>query len=199
MQFSKESAPKSGENCPISGRRKRRSILSRLWLSWFFRSAFCSTGPWTWLGSAPHSSPTTRAKRDAQHMFLQHRGAHAENQHKHKLIGPNFRQTFLTFMPGCRWVKKFLPTTGAAGKQTFRCRCPRFLARTSLTRRVFEKLRDGEATIRIKFAFLRGGGALGAERKIVPKTLFRGFQRAVFVGGGGNLNKWGGARTCRNN
>ena len=27
-----------GENCPISGRRKSRKILSRLWLSWFFRS-----------------------------------------------------------------------------------------------------------------------------------------------------------------
>ena len=25
-----------GENCPISGRRKKRRILSRLWLSWFF-------------------------------------------------------------------------------------------------------------------------------------------------------------------
>ena len=28
--------PKSGENCPISRRRKRRSMLPRLWLSWFF-------------------------------------------------------------------------------------------------------------------------------------------------------------------
>ena len=30
-------APKRGENCPISGRRKKRRILSRLWLSWFFQ------------------------------------------------------------------------------------------------------------------------------------------------------------------
>ena len=29
-------APKCGENCPISGRRKIRKSLSRLWLSWFF-------------------------------------------------------------------------------------------------------------------------------------------------------------------
>ena len=36
MQFSKEMAPKCGEICPISGQRKRRRILSRLWLSWFF-------------------------------------------------------------------------------------------------------------------------------------------------------------------
>ena len=37
VQFSKEIAPKCGENCPISGRRrKKRRILSRLWLSCFF-------------------------------------------------------------------------------------------------------------------------------------------------------------------
>ena len=38
VQFSKEMGPKYGEICPISGRRKKRRILSRLWLSWFFRS-----------------------------------------------------------------------------------------------------------------------------------------------------------------
>ena len=30
-EFSKEIAPKRGEICPISGRRKQRRILSRLW------------------------------------------------------------------------------------------------------------------------------------------------------------------------
>ena len=38
VQFSKEMAPKCGETCPISGQRKKHRILSRLWLSWFFRS-----------------------------------------------------------------------------------------------------------------------------------------------------------------
>ena len=38
VQFSKEIAPKCRENCPISGQRKKRRILSRLWLSGLFRS-----------------------------------------------------------------------------------------------------------------------------------------------------------------
>ena len=38
FSFSKKSPPKCGENCPISGRRKKRRILSRLWLSWLFWS-----------------------------------------------------------------------------------------------------------------------------------------------------------------
>ena len=42
--------------------------------------------------------------------------------------------------PGCRGVKKFLPTTGAAGKRTFQCGRPRCSARTSMTRRVAEKI-----------------------------------------------------------
>ena len=63
-----------------------------------------------------------------------------KKQHKHKLFGPDFPRTFLT-LPPCRpWVKKFLPITGAAEKRTFWCGRPRFLARTSMTRRVFEKL-----------------------------------------------------------
>ena len=37
-------------------------------------------------------------------------------------------------------VKKFLPTTGAAGKRIFQCGCPRFSAQTSMTRGVLEKL-----------------------------------------------------------
>ena len=63
-----------------------------------------------------------------------------KKQHKHKLFGPDFPRTFLTLTPGRPWVKKFLPITGAAEKRTFRCGRPRFLARTSMTQRVFEKL-----------------------------------------------------------
>ena len=59
-------------------------------------------------------------------------------QHKHKLVGPNFLRTFLTLTPGCPGVKKFLPTTRAAGKHTFWCGHPRFLVQTSMTRRVLE-------------------------------------------------------------
>ena len=63
-----------------------------------------------------------------------------KKQHKHKFFGPDFPRTFLTLTPGCPGVKKFLPTTGAAGKRTFWCGRPRFSARTSMTRRVVEKL-----------------------------------------------------------
>ena len=63
-----------------------------------------------------------------------------KKQHKHKLFGPDFLRTFLTLTPGCPGVKKFLPTTRAAGKRTFWCGRPRFSARTSMTRRVVEKL-----------------------------------------------------------
>ena len=63
-----------------------------------------------------------------------------KKQHKHKLFGPDFPRTFLTLTPKCPGVKKFLPTTGAAGKRTFWCGRPRFSARTSMTRRVVEKL-----------------------------------------------------------
>ena len=63
-----------------------------------------------------------------------------KNQRKHKLFGPNFLRTFLTLTLECPGVKKFLPITRAAGKRTFRCGCPRFSARTSMTRRVLEKL-----------------------------------------------------------
>ena len=63
-----------------------------------------------------------------------------KKQHKHKFFGPDFPRTFLTLTPGCPGVKKFLPTTGAAGKRTFWRGRPRFSARTSMTRRVLEKL-----------------------------------------------------------
>ena len=62
-----------------------------------------------------------------------------EKQHKHKLFGPDFPRTFLTLTPGCPGVKKFLPTTGAAGKRTFWCGRPRCSARPSMTRRVVKK------------------------------------------------------------
>ena len=63
-----------------------------------------------------------------------------KKQHKHKLFGPDFPRTFLTLTPERPWVKKFLPITGAAEKRTFWCGRPRFSARTSMTRRVLEKL-----------------------------------------------------------
>ena len=65
-----------------------------------------------------------------------------KKQHKQKLFGPDFPRTFLTLTPGCPGpgVKKFLPITGAAEKRTSRCGRPRFSARTSMTRRVLEKL-----------------------------------------------------------
>ena len=49
-----------------------------------------------------------------------------EKAHKHKQFGPDFPRTFLNLAPGCPGVKKFLPTTGAAGKRTFLCGRPRF-------------------------------------------------------------------------
>ena len=74
--------------------------------------------------------------------FLYFRGANPgrKKQHKHKIFSPDFPRTFLTLTPECLGVKKFLPTTGAAGKCTFWCGRPRFSARTSMTRRVVEKL-----------------------------------------------------------
>ena len=63
-----------------------------------------------------------------------------KKQHKHILFVPDFLRTFLTLTPGRPWVKKFLPITGAAEKRRFWYGRPRFLAQTSMTRRVFEKL-----------------------------------------------------------
>ena len=68
------------------------------------------------------------------------RSSGKKKQHKHKLFGPDFPRTFLTLTPGRPWVKKSLPITGAAEKRTFWCGRPRFSARTSVTRSVFEKL-----------------------------------------------------------
>ena len=63
-----------------------------------------------------------------------------KKQHKRKFFGPNFLRTLPTLTPGCLGVKEFLPITGAAGKPNFRRGRPRFSARTSMTRRVLEKL-----------------------------------------------------------
>ena len=63
-----------------------------------------------------------------------------KKQHKRKLFGPDFPRTFLTLTPGCPGVKKFLPITGATEKCTFWCGHPRFSVRTSMARRVLEKL-----------------------------------------------------------
>ena len=59
---------------------------------------------------------------------------------KHKLFGADLLRTFLTLTAGCTGIKKFLPIISAAGKCTFGCGRPRFLAWTSMTRRVLEKL-----------------------------------------------------------
>ena len=75
-----------------------------------------------------------------EHPSWGHQESGKKKQHKHKLFGPDFARTFLTLTPGCPGVKKFLPTTGAAGKRTFWRGRPRFSARTSMTRRVVEKL-----------------------------------------------------------
>ena len=71
-----------------------------------------------------------------------YRGQHPQDREKRvsELFGPDFPQTFLTLTPGRPWVKKFLPITGAAEKCTFWCGHPRCSARTSMTRRVVEKL-----------------------------------------------------------
>ena len=45
-------------NCPISGRRKKRRILSRLWLSWFFRRTQEGCGGLG--GENPAAFPQTR-------------------------------------------------------------------------------------------------------------------------------------------
>ena len=75
-----------------------------------------------------------------KNLFLSCNFQGRKKQHKHKCFGPDFPRTFLTLTPERPGVKKFLLTTGAAGKRTFWCGRPRFSARTSMTRRVVEKL-----------------------------------------------------------
>ena len=64
--FSKEIAPKCGENCPVSRRRKKRRILSRLWLSWFLQSRLIpintTVNSQTVIDACGNSSPTTETE-----------------------------------------------------------------------------------------------------------------------------------------
>ena len=56
MQFTKEIAPKWGENCPIPARRKKRRLLSCLWLSWFLVAKYEHSDPETsWWGGGLRS------------------------------------------------------------------------------------------------------------------------------------------------
>ena len=82
-----------------------------------------------------------------------------KKQHKHNLFGPDFPRTFLTLTPGCPGVRKFLPTTGAAGKRTFWCGRPRFSSRTSMTRRVVEKLCTKKVCVDFLAPILRSGSS----------------------------------------
>ena len=90
-----------------------------------------------------------------------------EKQHKHKLFCPDFLRTFLTLTLGCPWVKMFLPIIGAAEKRTFWRRCPRFSARTFMTRRVLEKLCTKKVCVGFKIReSLNGGLANGGLRQL---------------------------------
>ena len=62
-----------------------------------------------------------------------------KKQHKHNFFGPDFPRTFLTLTPGCPGVKKFLLPSPGPQKNALFGR-PRFSTRTSMTRRVLEKL-----------------------------------------------------------
>ena len=75
--------------------------------------------------------------QQVMHTIVDKKETRKKKQHKHKLFGPDFPQTFLTLTPGCPRVKKFLPTTGAAGKRTFWCGRPCFSARTSMLSKNF--------------------------------------------------------------
>ena len=100
--------------------------------------------PWDKPGVVPGTSPGPKGSTESlcEKVYVPSSLAtiREEKQHKHKLFGPDFLRTFLTLTPGRPWVKKFLPITAAAETRTFWCGRPRFLARTSMTRRVFEKL-----------------------------------------------------------
>ena len=125
-----------------------------------------------------------------------------KKQHKHKLFGPDFPRTFLTLTPECPGVKKFLPTTGAAGKRTFWCGRPRFSARTSMTRRVAEKLCtkkvcvDFLAPIFVSLGF--SSQSRFWERRGCDKALFSE-KKGVFSdkGGGNSVNEGFGKDSYR--
>ena len=103
---------------------KRRKYV-RHGTSWFPNALFVLLGPRLGESDRKNTTPLSQTLPAAK--------IREEKQHKHKLFGPDFPRTFLTLTPECPGVKKFLPTTGAAGKT-------HILARTSMTRRVVEKL-----------------------------------------------------------
>ena len=115
------------------------------------------------------SEDGTSAEQILAHFF-----SGKKKQHQHKLFGPDFAQTFLTLTPGCPGVKKFLPTTGAAGKRTFWCGRPRFSARTSMTRRVVEKFCTKKVCVDFSapiFFFFAKLPCENQETPFAPKTL----------------------------
>ena len=110
-------------------------------------SAYTLNGP-VWRDAARLSQQSPLSRVMGFWVFLSGSpGSGKKKQHKHKLFGPDFPRTFLTLTPGCPGVKKFLPITGAAEKRTFWCGRPRFSARTSMTRRVVEKLCTKEVCV----------------------------------------------------
>ena len=88
----------------------------------------------------PHVQSISKITVCSRKPATQHFLSGKKRQHKHTLFGPDFPRIFLTLTPGCPGVKKFLPTSGAAGKRAFWCGRPRCSARTSMTRRDLERL-----------------------------------------------------------
>ena len=109
----------------------------------------------------------------------------------------------LTLTPGCPGVKKFLPTTGAAGKRTFWCGRPRFSVRTSMSRRVIEKLVPKKFAL-IFWPLLRntpstaGNSMTGSERPS-PEPLVKKEASPAKLGGenSGNALEPSNALNCR--
>ena len=93
-------------------------------------------------GFSEEGSEKAISRRCLERPLEQHAplGVRPKNSININLVGPDFLWTFLTLAPECPGVKKFLHTTGAAGKRTLWRGRPRFSARTSMTRRVVEKL-----------------------------------------------------------
>ena len=152
-RFSMSLVRRSPQNEEKVGQRKMRNFLPRLWLTYFLSVPDFQSWP---LMATSNLRITITLKgylaacfkgcflnnfKNLQKIYKHTRlNSGKKKQHKHKLFGPDFPRTFLTLTPGCPGVKKFLPTTGAAGKHTFWCGRPRLSARTSMTRRVIEKL-----------------------------------------------------------
>ena len=126
-----------------------RGSLGLFHLFCFSAAKFCFSATKSGVSASPRVGERIRGRtsirRSLREENLPPRGSPRDlsgkkKQHKHKLFGPDCPRTFLTLTPGCPGVKKFLHTTGAAGKRTFWCGRPRFPARMSMTRRVVEKL-----------------------------------------------------------